>query len=273
MKKFVFVLMLVFSLCLFVGCGEKEEDKKTPTPEDPTEDVEKKGLERIKNSGYLVLGFTDFQPFGYIEDGKYYGFDLELAALVAEELGVKLTPKYIDWDAQVLELQENVDCIWNAMTITEKRKENMIFTKPYWETNLVAVVKADSEMTKVEDIKGKKISVEANGTADINLSGNEDYKVSQYTTVSDARIAVDSGQADAFVADATYVQDILTKYSDQYKVLDGTIGDIEEYGVAFRQGEEDLRDEVDKIIDKLYEEGKIDELLAKYFGEGNGFKR
>ena len=57
------------------------------------------------------------------------------------------------------------------------------------------------------------------------------------------------------------------------ELLDGTIGDIEEYGIAFRKEEADLRDEVDKIIDKLYSEGKIDALLAKYFGDANGFKR
>ena len=75
------------------------------------------------------------------------------------------------------------------------------------------------------------------------------------------------------IPDATYVNDVLAKYSGEYKVLNGTIGDIEEYGIAFRKNETDLRDEVDKIIDKLYKEGKIDALLAKYFGDANGFKR
>ena len=159
------------------------------------------------------------------------------------------------------------------MTITEKRKENMVFTKPYWETNLVAVVKVDSELTKVEDIKGKNIAVEANSTADISLNESEDYQVSQFTKVSDARLAVSSGQADALVADATYVDDILTKYLGEYKKLEGTIGDVEEYGVAFRKNEVDIKDKVDQIIDKLYAEGKITPLLEKYFGEGNGFKR
>lgn len=235
--------------------------------------TEKVGLDRIKEEGKLVLGFTEFPPFGYLEDNIYKGFDLELAKMVSDELGVELVCKYIDWDAQVMEIQENVDCIWNAMTITEKRKENMIFTKPYWETNLVAVVLNDSTLTKVDDLVGKTIAVEANGTADINLSESKDYTVDKYTKVSDALLAVKSNKAVALVADATYVTDVLSKYSGEYKVLDGTIGDIEEYGIAFRKEEADLRDEVDKIIDKLYSEGKIDALLAKYFGDANGFKR
>ena len=146
-------------------------------------------------------------------------------------------------------------------------------TKPYWETNLVAVVLNDSSLTKVDDLVGKTIAVEANGTADINLSESKDYTVDKYTKVSDALLAVKSNKAVALVADATYVTDVLSKYSGEYKVLDGTIGDIEEYGIAFRKEEADLRDEVDKIIDKLYSEGKIDALLAKYFGDANGFKR
>ena len=264
MKKSVKVLFSLFILLLGIvtltSCGEKESNDKI-------------GLDRIKEEGKLVLGFTEFPPFGYLEDNTYKGFDLELAKMVCDELGVELVCKYIDWDAQVMELQENVDCIWNAMTITEKRKENMIFTKPYWETNLVAVVLKDSDLTKVDELVGKIIAVEANGTADINLSESKDYTVDKYTKVSEALLAVKSNKAVALVADATYVNDVLSKNTGEYKVLDGTIGDIEEYGIAFRKEEADLRDEVDKIIDKLYSEGKIDALLAKYFGDANGFKR
>lgn len=264
MKKGVKVLFSLFILLLGIvtltSCGEKESNDKI-------------GLDRIKEEGKLVLGFTEFPPFGYLEDNTYKGFDLELAKMVCDELGVELVCKYIDWDAQVMELQENVDCIWNAMTITEKRKENMIFTKPYWETNLVAVVLKDSDLTKVDELVSKTIAVEANGTADINLSESKDYTVDKYTKVSEALLAVKSNKAVALVADATYVSDVLSKNTGEYKVLDGTIGDIEEYGIAFRKEEADLRDEVDKIIDKLYSEGKIDALLAKYFGDANGFKR
>ena len=273
MRKFLVLLVLVLSLCFAFACGkedEKQDDKENEQENQPSEKV---GYERIKENGKLVVGFTDFAPFGYVENDEYKGFDLDLAKLVAAELGVDVEFKYIDWEAQVAEINTNVDCIWNAMTITPKRQENMEFTKPYWETNLVAVVKADSELTSVAELAGKKISVEANGTADINLSGSDDYDVKQYTTVSEARTAVTAGQADAFVADATYVEDVLSKYAGEYKVLEGTIGDVEEYGVAFRKAEGDLRDKVDEIIDELYFEGKIDALLEKYFGEGNGFKR
>ena len=273
MRKFLVLLVLVLSLCFAFACGkedEKQDDKENEQENQPSEKV---GYERIKENGKLVVGFTDFAPFGYVENDEYKGFDLDLAKLVAAELGVDVEFKYIEWEAQVAEINTNVDCIWNAMTITPKRQENMEFTKPYWETNLVAVVKADSELTSVAELAGKKISVEANGTADINLSGSKDYDVKQYTTVSEARTAVTAGQADAFVADATYVEDVLSKYAGEYKVLEGTIGDVEEYGVAFRKAEGDLRDKVDEIIDKLYFEGKIDALLEKYFGEGNGFKR
>ena len=259
-KVLISLLVIVLGIITLTSCGG----------DNPSEKI---GLDRIKEEGKLVLGFTEFPPFGYLEDNEYKGFDLELAKLVCDELGVELVCKYIDWDAQVMELQENVDCIWNAMTITEKRKENMVFTKPYWETNLVAVVLNDSSLTSVDELVGKVIAVEANGTADINLSESKDYTVEKYTKVSEALLAVKSNKATALVADATYVNDVLAKYSGEYKVLNGNIGDIEEYGIAFRKTETDLRDEVDKIIDKLYAEGKIDALLAKYFGDANGFKR
>ena len=60
---------------------------------------------------------------------------------------------------------------------------------------------------------------------------------------------------------------------DKYKIVDGIVGEKEEYGIAFRKEDSDLRDAVDKAFDELVQEGKIAPIVAKYFGESNGFKR
>jgi len=260
MKKTITALLLVLSMFMLIGCNNQEETYDT-------------GLERIQANGELVLGFTEFPPFGYEEDGVAQGFDIELAELVCDELDVTLKPQYINWDTKVMELQTNVDCIWNAFTITEEAKANMCFTNPYWKTDLKSIVLNDSELTSVDELVGKTIAVEKGGTADINLSGNDDYTVARYSKVTDALLAVKSGQADAVVADDTYCTLVIANNEDQYKIIDGTVGDVEEYGIACRLGEEDLRDKFDQIIDQLNDEGKIQPLLDKYFGETNGFYR
>ena len=158
MKKLL-VLVLVFISLFMFGC-KKNKDLK--------------GLDYVKDKKELIVGFTDFPPFGYMQEGEYLGFDLEVAKLVCEKLGVTFKAQYIDWDAQVMEINsKKVDCIWNAMTITEARKENMIFSKPYFETELVVLTTINSEkVTSVDDLTkdGVKIGVEANGTAELKLS-------------------------------------------------------------------------------------------------------
>lgn len=262
-KLLVFIMLFIVSVFMF-AC--KKEDKI--------------GLDYVKDKGELVVGFTDFPPFGYMQNGEYLGFDLEVAKLVCEKLGVKFKAQYIDWDAQVMEINsKKVDCIWNAMTITEARKENMIFSKPYFETELVVLtVKDSTKVTSVDDLTkdGVKIGVESNGTADINLSEDDKYTIEKYLTVSNALFALEAGNIDAIVVDKTYANDYVMKQSaaqEKYQIIDGTVGEKEEYGIAFRKEDVDLKDAVDKAFDELVQEGKIAPIVSKYFGESNGFKR
>lgn len=266
MKKIISMIVgLSLLACLSLGISGCGSDKT--------------GLDYVKEKKTLVVGFTDFPPFGYMENGEYLGFDLELAKLVCDKLLVTFKAQYIDWDAQVLEINsKKVDCIWNGMTITEKRKENMIFSKPYFQTNLVAITTKDSNINSISDLANKRIGVESNGTADINLSENELYNKNllKFTTVSEVLLALEGNQIDAMVVDATYANDYIMKKSaasNKYKIVDGTVGDIEEYGIAFRKEDATLKDAVDKAIDELLEEGKIAPILEKYFGKSNGFKR
>lgn len=91
----------------------------------------------------LVIGFTYFAPMNYKDDeGNFIGFETEFAEAVCEKLG--LTPKFVEinWSAKETELAaKNIDCIWNGMTITDERLENMSITIPYMQNKQVMVVK------------------------------------------------------------------------------------------------------------------------------------
>lgn len=101
--------------------------------------------EYIKNKGTLVVGITYFAPMNYKdENGELIGFETEFAKAVGEKLGIKVVFQEIDWNAKETELaSKNIDCIWNGMTITEERAENMQISIPYMENKQVGVVKAD----------------------------------------------------------------------------------------------------------------------------------
>ena len=99
----------------------------------------------IQEKGVLVVGITYFAPMNYKdEDGKLVGFETEFAEAVAEELGLEVEFQVIDWNSKETELaSKNIDCIWNGMTITPERAENMQISIPYMQNKQAVVVKAD----------------------------------------------------------------------------------------------------------------------------------
>lgn len=100
-------------------------------------------LAYVKGKGKLIVGITYFAPMNYEKDGELIGFETEFAKAVGKKLGVEVEFVEINWDAKEIELQaKNIDCIWNGMTITDERKENMSISVPYMKNKQVMVTKA-----------------------------------------------------------------------------------------------------------------------------------
>ena len=99
----------------------------------------------IQGKGKLVIGITYFAPMNYKdENGELVGFETEFAKAVCAQLGVEAVFQEISWSAKETELEaKNIDCIWNGMTITDERAENMSISIPYMQNKQVKVVKAD----------------------------------------------------------------------------------------------------------------------------------
>ena len=98
------------------------------------------GWDYIKNKGKLIVGLDDtFAPMGFRdESNNLVGFDIDLAKAVGENLGVEIEFKPIDWDAKELELSsKNIDCIWNGMSATDERQQNMSLTKKYLNNKII----------------------------------------------------------------------------------------------------------------------------------------
>ncbi len=109
---------------------------------DNHKDVTAGDLEYVKNKGELIVGITYFAPMNYEKDGELIGFETEFAKAVCEKLGVEAKFVEINWDAKEIELNaKNIDCIWNGMTITDERLENMSISVPYMQNKQVMVSK------------------------------------------------------------------------------------------------------------------------------------
>lgn len=177
-------------------------------------------LEYILNKGELILGLDEtFPPMGYRDaNGDIVGFDIDLATEVCARLGIKLKLQPIDWNSKEMELStKSIDCIWNGMSITDERVENMNISKPYIANRQVIVTANDSGIAVKADLNGKKVATQAGSAAleainaEAEAAGSADAfgKVTEYASFDDAWLDLKAGTVDALVIDEVYIRYVM----------------------------------------------------------------
>lgn len=228
-------------------------------------------LKTIEDSGKMIVGFTEYPPMGFKENGEVTGFDIDIAKEVAERLGVEAEFVYIDWDAKVLELNgKNIDMIWNGLTITADREKEILFSKPYFDNRIVIISLKDAGIDKIADLSTKKVGVELQSSGQAAVEGNDVFasvdELVKYTTITEAILDLKAGGIDAIVADEIFARYAVSKEADQYQVA-SEVFNSENYGIGFRLEDVALRDKVDAIIDEMAADGTATEISMKWFGE------
>lgn len=256
------------SISMLAGCGaEKTQEVK-----------EDNSLTKVQEQGYFTLGLdADFAPMGFTEDdGTIVGFDIDLANAVAEKMGVKVEVKPIDWDSKAMELSTGkIDVIWNGFSITDERRQEVLFSNPYLSTKQSVIVKAGSDIKTKADLAGKKIALQDGSTSEDALKGDAatyesigDENISRFKENSQVLMEVESGRADAAVIDEIFVRYYLQKENmlDKFVVLEEGF-DEEDYGVGGRLGDYALMEAINKALDECKAEGITSEISMKWFGE------
>lgn len=231
-------------------------------------DAEESDLAYIQEKGTLIIGYTVYAPMNYTDDeGKFTGFDTELATAVCEKLGV--TPEFqeINWETKVIELDAGtIDCIWNGMTLTEDIMENTACTEAYAKNAQVIVMNKDAEYTGTADLVGASIAYEAGSAGQETIEAEENLSQADLVpmaTQADCLPEVKAGSCQAAVLDLTLANAMIgegTSYTD-LEIKDEL--NIEEYGVAFRKGS-DVADAVNEAFAALREDGTMQALADKY---------
>lgn len=266
-KKLCLLLALVLSVSvLAMGCGGDDNNGGGASSEDTS-------LTDIQAKGTLVLGCDDeFPPMGFVnEAGDLTGFDIELAGLVAEKMGVTLEATPIDWSTKEAQLKGgSIDVIWNGYTITQVRDKKVEFTKPYLNNAVVIAVKADSDIQTIADLSGKVIASQTDSSGLTAINGNEELlnsvkEVREFNNFTEAMLDLKSVRVDAVAVDKVVANYMMRQTPGEYRLLDETLGD-ELYGIGCRKGAVALREAIDKALDELNEDGSIEILSNKYFG-------
>jgi len=255
MKKLLFIVLAI----LLVGCQSKGVSEGDNS------------LNNIIEKGKMIVGFTEYPPMGFKENGEVTGFDIDIAKAVGEKLGVDIEFVYIDWDAKVLELGAgNIDMIWNGLTITEDRKKEILFSKPYFNNRIVILTLKDSTINSINDLANKNVGVELQSSGQSALESSNVFgsisEMVKYTTITEAVLDLKAGGIDAIVADEIFARYAVSKDVNSYKIPEDVFNS-ENYGIGFRLNDIALRDKIDQIIDGLADDGTALEISLKWFGE------
>lgn len=225
-------------------------------------------LAYLQDKGKMTIGYTVYEPMNYTdESGTFTGFDTELATAVCEKLGIEPDFVEINWDTKETELAaKSIDCIWNGLTLTADREENMACTKPYVKNAQVVVMKADADYTSTADLIGKTVVAESGSAGQTTIEEDEGLQQADFVSKSvqtDCLMEVAAGTADAAVLDLTLASAMIGEGTDYANLAIKDELNVEEYGVAFRKGS-DVAAAVDTAFDELKADGTMQTLADKY---------
>lgn len=233
------------------------------------------------SSNELIVGFDQsYPPYGFVgDDGNFTGFDLDLAAEVAERNGWTVKYEPIDWDAKDTLLNSGaITCIWNGFTM-EGREDDYTFSDPYMLNGQVIVVKADKGIASLADLAGKNVITQTDSAALDVLEGDradlaatfangEPQTIAEYNT---AFMQLESGAVDAVACDLSIAQYQMSAKPDAYVMLDETLSS-EHYAVGFKKGDTETAEKVSQTLKEMYEDGTVEELCNKYSEYGLSFE-
>ena len=238
MKKILAVcMMLVLAVAALAGCGNDTAKKDTAQK--------------------IVVGLDDnFPPMGFKDEkNEIVGFDIDLAKEASKRLGCEVEFKAIDWNSKEAELKSGrVDVLWNGLDIKG--------------------VKISSEA----DLAGKVIGTQSGGTSEEYFESKKDLKASMkevkyYPDFINAFMDLENGRIDAVVGDEIIGRYYISKHPEKITAIDTVIGDVSQFGFAFRKDDQALRDKVQKVFDEMIKDGTVAKISEKWFAKDITLKK
>lgn len=223
----------------------------------------------------FVVGFdAEYPPYGYLDEatGDYTGFDLQMAEELCKRRGWTLVKQPINWDNKDAELDSgSIDCIWNGMTCsTPERVNAYTWSKPYVNNSIVIAVMADSEIQTPADLAGKVVIAQSNSSAEDALKSDELKELAgsfaelqRNPSYDTCFMDLKTGAVDAVAVDIGVARYQLRNNPDTFRILDEPIS-TEQYAIAFKLGNEALRDQVQETYDEMLADGTVMKIAQNY---------
>ncbi|MBX7000740.1 transporter substrate-binding domain-containing protein [Bacillus altitudinis] len=251
MKKSMLLIMGLIVVLVMAACGSKSDS----------------GSGEGKGTYKIGIDVT-YPPFEFEKGGKTVGIDVDLINAIAKDQDFKVKLEAMDFSGIIPAMQAGqLDVGMGGMSITDERKKKVDFSDPYFDAGLTVVVKKDSNIKSIDDLKGKKLAVKNGTTGAKFATDNADkygYEVVQFNDSPSMFQEVSNGNADALIEDYPVITYAIAQQDLKLK----TVGDRlngDQYGISVMKGKnQDLLKKINKGLENLKKNGEYDKIIEKY---------
>jgi lysine-arginine-ornithine-binding protein len=254
LRPLVVILILLATALVAAGCGDDDNDKPSSG-----------SLDTIAEGKLRVGSDIPYAPFEFGREPNYQGFDVDIVNEVAKRLDLDATFVKTPFDPIFRNLaQGRFDMVASAATITPERERTVAFSVPYFPADQSLMVKRGSDIKTTDDLAGKRVGAQVGTTgADYAKDKVEAETVRTYDLIDDAFKALQAGQVDAVINDFP-----VSKYAERSKKdlqVVQTIATGEQYGLGFNKDDTKLREEVNKALNEMKDDGTYTRIYKKWF--------
>jgi lysine-arginine-ornithine-binding protein len=250
------ILALLAATFLATGCGDDNGGSSSSSD-----------LNTIAAGKLRVGSDIPYAPFEFGRDPNYQGFDVDIVNEVAKRLKLEATFVKTPFDPIFRNLaQGRFDMVASAATITPERQKTVDFSVPYFPADQSLMIKRGSDIKTTDDLAGKRVGAQVGTTgADYAMDKVKADSVRTYDLIDDAFKALQTGQVDAVINDFP-----VSKYAERSKKdlqVVQRIATGEKYGLGFNKDDTKLRQEVNKALNKMKDDGTYTKIYKKWFQE------
>lgn len=276
--KLITAILAVAMLFSLAACGPKApagtasdvpgdvQESATPNP-----DATNGEFSTVNNGVLTMVTNATFPPYEFYEGDKIVGIDAEIAAAIAEKLGLELKIGDMEFDATIIAVQQGkADLAMAGMTVTDERKESVDFTDSYATGVQVIIVKEDSSITSADDLFADgamhTIGVQRNTTGDLyttwDLEDEGKATIDRYSKGAEAVMALNTGKVDCVVIDNEPAKAFVAEIKG-LKILD-TEYITEDYAIAMSKSNTALYEAINAALKELIADGTVSAIIEKY---------
>lgn len=274
MKKVLALVLAALMVFALVACGTSNSGEATTAAngESTAPASESESTASGDKKTLIMATEATFPPYEYSEGDGFAGIDIEIAQKIAEKLGMELEVKNVDFGTIIGGVQSGkYDMGMAGLTVNEDRLKNVNFTDSYATGVQVVIVKEDSAIKSIDDLKGDgsmKFGVQQDTTGDIYASssveedGFGEENVVRYKTGPDAVAALKSGKVDAVIIDNEPAKSYVS-VNEGLTILDGEWV-VEDYAIAIAKENTDFLEKVNTALKELTDDGTVKSIIDKY---------